>query len=143
MQVTIEGTVKELAEHGLRVNGKPVTQQMLSVLVRIGACEEIGQVEKEPGAKGPAAKIYRFGAQKMFNFSIDNKPKKAQAEPEETANPSATTPEQAFAKAVQQEQVEGQKEPREVPAILKSLTEEELSSLATLLHKIMPNSAMH
>lgn len=73
MQVTIEGTVKELANHGLRVNGKPVTQQMISVLVRLGACEEIGQEEKAPGHKGPTAKIYRFANKKTFNFALEAK----------------------------------------------------------------------
>lgn len=75
MQVTIEGTVKELAMHGLRVNGRPVTQQMISVLVRLGACEEVGQEEKEPGHKGPTAKIYRFANKKTFKFALEDKPK--------------------------------------------------------------------
>lgn len=80
MQVTIEGTVKELAQHGLRVNGKPVTQQMISVLVRLGACEEVGQEPKEPGQKGPSAKIYRFANKKTFNFSLES-PKKPEEGP--------------------------------------------------------------
>lgn len=92
MQVSIQGTVKELSENGLRVNGKPVTQQMLSVLIRMGACEEVGQEQREDGQKGPSAKVYRFGGEKLFNFTVDNKKQQSEQKPKEAPEAEKKTP---------------------------------------------------
>jgi hypothetical protein len=126
MEIAIQGTVKELASHGLRVNGKPVTQQMLSVLIRLGACEEVGEEEKQPGQKGPAAKVYRFGGKKTFNFSIDNKPK-VKEEAQQAQTP-AETPTESPIHAM-------------LPAALQSMTENDvkamivgLQTLQTMIH---------
>lgn len=132
MEIAIQGTVKELALHGLRVNGKPVTQQMLSVLIRLGACEEVGEEEKQPGQKGPAAKIYRFGGKKTFNFSIDNKPKvKEEAPPVEEAQQAQTPAETPTKSPIH----------TMLPAALQNMTENDvkamivgLQTLQTMIH---------
>ena len=67
----MQGTVKQLIDNGLKVNGKFVDQSMLSVLIRLGIGEEIGEEPKPPNQKGRAAKIYKFenSHQLKFEFS--------------------------------------------------------------------------
>ncbi len=154
MQIAIQGTVKELASHGLRVNGKPVTQQMLSVLIRLGACEEVGQEDREEGQKGPSARIYRFGGKKTFNFSIDNKPVEEKAVPEPsseglpTTGTPQTTPLEALKTAIEQE---GAAKPLEtqptivsvpaLPPVLQNMSENDIQAMIVALQSIQ--SLMH
>lgn len=146
MQVIIQGTVKELASHGLRVNGKAVTQQMISVLVRLGACEEIGQEEKEPGQKGPAAKIYRFGGKKTFSFSIDNKVQEDDKKNIKEESPNKEVPKQeespsplqALKTAVEAENREESSKVSlpELPAALQSMTENDVKAMIVGLQSL-------
>lgn len=89
MSFSIQGTPKQLVEAGLMVNGIPVTQQMISVLVKIGACEDIGPEERPQGAKGPAARVYRFGAKKQFKFAAEA-PKQEETKREENKEETKT-----------------------------------------------------
>lgn len=122
----IQGTPKELVANGLTVNGKVVNQQIISVLVRLGVCEEVGIEQRPAGSKGPAAKVYRFFGKKAFKFAIDKQ--KAAALQEQAQQP---TEQESKALAM----------PPQIPEALQKLDSNEIQAMIVGLQAIQ--SLMH
>lgn len=59
MKNSISGTVKELIEMGLTVNGVKMDQTALSFLTRLGIARAVGVAPKSPG-RGKASTIWEL-----------------------------------------------------------------------------------
>lgn len=59
MPKVIEGTVNELIGKGLTINGKKISQPVMSIFCGFGLVQAIGKVKKQAGVAGGPAIIYR------------------------------------------------------------------------------------
>lgn len=67
----MQGTIEELVERGLKVNGIFVDKSMLAVLVRCGIGECVGEGPKP--ARGRTAKVWKFEDTAQVKVSINYK----------------------------------------------------------------------
>lgn len=70
MDTIATGTMTDLTNRGVTVNGHKVTNADLSVLFRLGIITRSGFVDKGPGAKGKPAGIYNIPAEGTLSFSV-------------------------------------------------------------------------
>lgn len=70
MDTIATGTMADLTDSGVTVNGHRVTSADLSVLFRLGIVTRSGFVDKGPGAKGKPAGIYNVPAEGNLSFSV-------------------------------------------------------------------------
>lgn len=65
----IKGTIKQLIDQGMAVNGVRLDAAMLSVLVRCGIGKVVGQGDKP--ARGKTPNIYAFNVEETINVEKD------------------------------------------------------------------------
>lgn len=66
-----EGTVKELTENNIRVNGFPLDKASLGVLIHLGFGVMMGEAPRT-SARGRAAKVYRVAFEQECVFSTEH-----------------------------------------------------------------------
>lgn len=71
---SFKGTAKEWEEAQVKVNGKLITQPMLSIMSQIGVAKILGEVPRPKGKKGHPEKIYQIVGKSglKVEFNSDN-----------------------------------------------------------------------
>lgn len=67
----MKGTLKELIDNGLKVNGKEVNLNQLCILVKFGVGRLAGYARHSSG-KGKSAGVYEFDSEESLSLSVTN-----------------------------------------------------------------------
>lgn len=73
MSNTIRGTVQELINRGLKINGESIGQAEFSVLARLGKdtfAKNVGIVPRVEGKKGKPATIWELNPSALINITV-------------------------------------------------------------------------